>query len=426
MSLFSNILNKITGKESDGIAPLGYATHEEMESKKTTKLGMFFVIIMVVAGIWQGQTLFHAIASSIHPTQKVSSCFETIIANSNTGLSIPYDRNEESMYAYKSIQEQFSDGEKSSCIYGDIEKENNIEALYIEIIPLSKELSSKNDELFNLQRQFDDIQYSRNGYRDSYNTSLLENIAHATNTTYTATVLSNQLTEREKEMSVVKAEIAKKQSEIAVLKGGMQKKINEHFISLQKVVNAYKKLFLILEVKRFITSFVLLFLPMLFALRKYFRAKNERSEFAVIWAGASLITVLLFTQVILTFVYVIIPHTLIQAILAFVIEIMHGFVFALVILQWLAFILVPLFFGYLVYVIQKKYYNKDAVIMRALKDNKCPRCTMKIKDSMIFCPACSYALRKTCLECKHTSISYAQFCEGCGASFKEKTEVVTL
>jgi len=44
-----------------------YAPYEEIDAKRTSKLGYFFLILMVIFGIWQGNNLLSSIQESIDP-----------------------------------------------------------------------------------------------------------------------------------------------------------------------------------------------------------------------------------------------------------------------------------------------------------------------------------------------------------------------
>jgi hypothetical protein len=215
----------------------------------------------------------------------------------------------------------------------------------------------------------------------------------------------------------LEARISSKDTEITEVTSQIKTMVLVKKSDILLVADEYTSMLKWVELKRFLVSILLLAPLAFFTLRRYFRAKNERSEYAIIWAAVALVSTILSTQILVVFAYRIIPHSLIAALIAYLGHLFNAFSFLLVLLQWLGLILVPLFFGYLVYRIQKRYYNKEAVVMRALKDGKCPQCSLKIKDNMVFCPSCSYALRKPCQNCKHTSISYARFCEECGSSF---------
>lgn len=427
--LFTRLFST-NGTNSDGVAPTGYAPHEDFESKRTTKLGMIFVIIMVISGVWQGQMLFDAVSSSITPPQQLSSCYSTLVSESGSMITVSRDSSSRySNYSYQNIGTGYDDYDTygnrmyraPECVYTDIENKYAISALYNDVSPLFSKRSELQKESNTLERQLSDVRYSSNSVRDTYNTSLFETMTQSGSGVYSSSTLGYVLRTKEDQIKELENLIASKKVEINTINSSIKSKIAEKLSSLQSVANEFNAKLRWLELKRFLVSIVLLAPLAFFTLRKYFRSKNVRSEYAIIWAGIALISTILSTQLLVVFVYRILPRRILAAIAEFLTTIFQTFTFLFVVLQWLGLILVPLFFAFLVYKIQKKYYNKEAITMRALKDGKCPQCSMKIKDSMVFCPSCSLALRKSCASCKHTSTSYARYCEECGIAFTKET-----
>ncbi len=414
---------------TEGAPPEGFAPHEEFESKRTTKLGMIFVVIMVITGIWQGQSLFRAISSTITPPESLSTCFHRLVSESGERITINYDSSSAySRYSYQNslsrsydngYYDEYAEAKEPACLYSPFEKKHAIEPLYISVVPLFVEQSMLRRELNDLQTQLSQIKNSSDYTRNSYNTSLLENIGQVGNTVYSTSSLGSTLRTKESQIADLETAITRLETQSNAQTTTIKATILEKISNLRAVADEFNTHLRWLELQRFLLSVILLAPLAFFTLRRYFKAKNERSEFAIIWGAVALVSTILSAQVLVVFAYKIIPHHIIQLIATMFAKLFSQFAILLVILQWFGLILVPLFFGFLVYKIQKKYYNKEAVTMRALKDNKCPRCSMKIKDQMVYCPSCSYELRKKCSSCNHASISYARFCEQCGVSFKE-------
>lgn len=416
---FTKIFNRPPAP-ADGIAPVGFAPHEEFESKRTTKLGMVFVIIMVITGIWQGQSLFEAINSSIAPPARLSLCFSKLVEESGDSIAIDYDTSSYySSYSYQTIERYgYNEADnKPTCTYTEIETKNNIPALYASVENLFDERAQKIQEKRLLENQLSTIQYSNDSTRNSYNTALFEKMSQAESSVYSTSTLGSVLRTNEETLQELRTKIRQIDQEVLAINSKIQGVIAPMKGKLHAVADEFNSQLKWLELKRFLLSLILLAPLAYFTIRKYFRVKNERSEYAIIWAAVALISTILSAQLFIIFVYRILPHRLIEAVAQFFAAIFEHFILLFVLLQWFGLILVPLFFGFLVYKIQKRYYNKEAIMIRALKDDKCPQCSMKIKDRMTFCPSCSYALRKPCTKCKHTSISYARFCEECGVAF---------
>jgi hypothetical protein len=435
MQFIKTFINRLLSRNQgsvDGVAPQGFAQNEEFESKRTTKLGMVFVIIMVITGIWQGQSLFSAVSATITPPAQLSTCFFTLVRESGQNIPIDYDSSSySSAYSYSSVRygvngyDGYNNGATPVCAYNDIEKKYTIESLYAMVSPLIAKRNDVSREKSTLESKLSTLRYSSNSVRDTYNTALFESIAERSGPVYSTSTLNVSLRSKEAEMQDLQTRIDSYTTEISAMTEQIRATVGTKISDIRNVADEFNTRLKWLEFKRFLVSILLLAPLAFFTIRRYFRAKNERSEFAIIWSAVALISTILSTQLLVVFAYRILPHRLIQVIAEMFATIFSQFAFLFVLVQWFALILVPLFFGFLVYKIQKKYYNKEAVMMRALKDNKCPRCTLKVKDQMVFCPSCSYVLRKTCASCKHTSISYARYCEECGASFiKEEATTV--
>jgi len=431
MQFIKTFINRLLSRNqgsADGVAPQGFAQNEEFESKRTTKLGMVFVVVMVITGIWQGQSLFSAVSATITPPAQLSNCFFTLVRESGQNIPVDYDSSSySSAYSYSSVRyggyngyDSYNNGTTPACVYNDIENKYGIASLYLSVSPLVAKRDVLSREKGNIESQLSGLIYSSNSVRDTYNTALFETIANRQDSVYSTSTLNVALRSKEAEMQGLQTRIDLLASEINAITEQIRATIGAKSSDIRSVADEFNTKLKWLEFKRFLVSILLLAPLAVFTLRRYFRAKNERSEFAIIWSAVALISTILSAQLLVVFAYRILPHRLIKAIAEMFATLFGQFAFLLVLVQWFALILVPLFFGFLVYKIQKKYYNKDAVIMRALKDAKCPRCSMKIKDQMTFCPSCSYTLRKACSSCKHTSISYARYCEECGVSFTKE------
>lgn len=427
----STILIKLKLKEVDPLdqgVTQGYAPYEELDGKQTTKLGMIFVVIMVIAGLWQGQVLLHSIQTTINPPENLSSCFSDAVNRS--GLSITVSRD----YSYSEYGGRQYNGYSSSyapaydeglnrCRYSIIEVERNFPALYDSVRPKIELLSRLNSEVSTANSELWKEKNNKNTQQQNYNTSLFENMSGSERAVYSASTISGTLVVAEDRIAILEKLIASKQSEIRTAQEEIKQTLVQSSLLLESVASDYENDVRFLELKRFLTSFFLLAPLAWFTLRRYFKAKNTRSEFAIIWGGAALIATLLFSQVLVVFVYRILPKRLLAEIAQFLASLIQSFDFLIIIFQWLGFILIPLFFGYLVYKIQKKFYNPLAVSMRSIKDGKCPKCTMKIKDSMVHCPMCSFNLRVSCQSCSSTSVCFAKYCETCGKAIPEQVIV---
>jgi hypothetical protein len=390
----------------------GYAPYEELDAKRTTKLGMAFVIIMVVAGIWQGQVLLGSIEETIRPPESLSACFSDAVNRS--GLPIRINRSSSLYY-----ENRGSYG-STACYYSALEVKRGFPALYDSIKPKIEKLSIVNTELSIAYSNLSKEKNNKNTQQQNYNTSLFENISGKDQTVYSSSSIATTLVLAEDGIMVLEKLIATQQLEVQSIQNEIKQTIVRSSSLLEFVASDYDSAIRLVELKRFLISFLILTPLVWFTMRRYFAAKNTRSPYSIIWGGSALISAILFGQVLIVLVYKIIPESLLEKTTQLLSELFQSFEFLVIVLQWLGFVLIPLFFGCLVYKIQKKFYNPLAVAVRSIKEGKCPKCTMKIKDSMIHCPMCSFGLRVQCQSCPSTSVCFARYCEGCGKSISEQ------
>ncbi len=427
--VLNNLLIRLKLKEVDPLEVginKGYAPYEELDGKRTTTLGMVFVVIMVIAGIWQGQVLLRSIQATIHPLENLSQCFSDAVSRS--GLPIVVS-NDYSYSTYGSRPQNYYDsysynnGNTPQCQYSSIETKHGFNSLYESLKPDLLVISNLDKEISDLQNQLWNEKNKKSTNQQDYNTSLYENMSGTGQPVYSSSTLSGSLVVTEDRITTLTNLSAQKTAERDSKVGAIKQKLVAASKTLEDVVGEYDNRIRFLELERFLTSFILLAPLAWFTMRRYFKAKNTRSEYSIIWAGAALIATLLFSQVMVVFVYRILPKRLIAELIDIFSALLHSFAFLVIILQWLGFILIPLFFGYLVYKIQKKFYNPLAVAMRAIKEGKCPKCSMKIKDAMVHCPMCSFDLRVVCPSCSSTSVCFAKFCEKCGKALPSTKDV---
>lgn len=386
---------------------------------------MVFVVIMVLAGIWQGQALLQSIQDTIRPPEKLSSCFSSAVSMSGLPIIVnntySYSTRNTSYY-YDDLAYYNANSKSSACVYSSIEVNQKFPELFESIKPQLENLSLLQTERSQLNSDLRAARNNKYTQQNNYDTSLLENISGGKEDVYSSADVAVTLTLSELRISELERAVYAKDLEINSIQSSIKQRFAQSASVLQNVVADYDNELRILELKRFIISFVLLSPLVWFTMKRYFSSKKSRSEFSVIWGGAALIASVLFAQVLVIFVYRILPKRLLEQLMELLASVLQSFQFLIVLLQWLGFILIPLFFGYLVYKIQKKFYNPLAVAMRAIKEGKCPRCTMKIRDSMVFCPMCSYNLRVTCPSCSSSSVCFAKYCETCGKNIPDESD----
>jgi hypothetical protein len=398
MSFFSQF------KNTQPIEAKGFVPYEEIDAKGTSKLGYFFLILMVIFGVWQGNNFLGAIQDVVAYPEANSVCLATMEA------SLP-SNNDTASYgsSYRSTYGDNGVKTSSECHFSARENAHSIPAVYDVVYPEYVTLAELQKNLQDVQNRLSDIQYNRDKAVDDYSVSLLEDIAKKNpvmnmgsirGTIKTNDDLIASLTQVEKSLTETIDGVKTKIGEIVAL----------HNADFNAVEKAHTRELDVYELKRFLLAVICILPVFFFVWRRYSASKAKRSEFSLIWGGLVAITAIMVAQIVLVFVYDILPHEFLQRVFAF----LSNFKFLFVIVYWLGFILVPLFFGFLIYIIQKKYYNKKAVTMRAFKANKCPTCTMSIAPHMVFCSTCGTTLKSKCNSCGGVTPCAGEYCELCG------------
>jgi len=143
--------------------------------------------------------------------------------------------------------------------------------------------------------------------------------------------------------------------------------------------------------------------------------KNYNPVVKIISAHISLIVALPLVWYTLALLYHVLPKTLLKSIIEFLVEI--GLIS---LLNYLAILLVVLFFGGVIYWIQKRTLKKKLSVHtsrnvpRLISWSQCFECEYKIDYTKAFCPFCGVKLHDECPSCKKRIIKHEPFCSSCG------------
>ncbi len=380
-----------------------YAPYEEISEKKTTTLGYFLLFIMVILGVWRGQGFITSVSDFIKSPEPISICGQYL----NSKIADVSD-TVTPVYSYPYYYSYYNNN-LDSCVYSSIEKLNNIPLVMEQIIPLQKEEDDLQQKLNNLNNSLSSAGVDLQNAQGNYSVTLTEKIANvppsidgnATKNNFILT--SNQLDSLKKERDQVISSIKEIDDKIVKIAKDNSGEIKATFAEFDRETR-------VVDFERALLLFLLITPALYFCLRKYLALKKENSQYTIIWTAVSLIFAILFAQVSFQFVYQLIPREFIT----FIINIIHSFRFLLPLSYYALLLLVPILFGWIVYVIQKRVYNKKAVMIRALKNHKCPDCSMLLRNEDRFCPVCHFQIKETCSKCNGQRIVGLAFCPICG------------
>lgn len=379
-----------------------FVPYEEIQERKTTKLGLILLILMVIIGVSQGQGFIHALSQNIPSPQNISSCgyyLKNLVdmgGQSNRGAYYGLYGNSEAVL---------------NCAYSEIERKYSIENIIREIQPLYEKSNSLQKELQTLNAAFYAAQNQINNEKQNYGISLQEKIAQESLTVYDRSQIKSDLNQLEIQYSSLKSQIDSKNSEITENSNAISSIAQKNITAIRNVFREYSSKNKFVEFERALLLLLLISPVLFYTAKRYFRYKKENSQYTIIWAAVTTIFALLFAQVFFVFIYKVLPIELINKLLAFFAQ----FGFLVTIGQYILLFIVPAIFGGIVYWIQKKVYNKQAVMRRALKNHKCPSCEMTLRESDRFCPVCSYQIKEKCSNCGLDRIVGLAFCPSCGS-----------
>ncbi len=379
-----------------------YAPYEEIDAKRTSKLGYFFLVLMVIFGVWQGNNLLSSIQETIDRPVPNSNCSHTLAEYANISLSYNY-------YTY------YEESIFNNCAFTKRETLLGIDLAYQKIEPLLTQLRVLQTTANELQGFISTKGYEHERTLEKYQASLIEDVAQ--NTGSASGVLSSYelgaaVSTLADELSNLNQQLNITQSQITALENRIRTTSQTYAVELEEIEKQYQQELNLHEFITFLVSIILIAPVFYFTWYHYHKAKLERSEYTIIWGGAVASFGLILAQIALVFTYEILPRGILEALLSF----LSAFEALWVLLYWFSFILVPLFFGFLIYLIQKKFYNKQAVMMRALKSGQCPGCSLKVHHDMNNCPICGYSLKTRCHHCGAMSLAGGSFCSTCGRS----------
>jgi len=117
----------------------------------------------------------------------------------------------------------------------------------------------------------------------------------------------------------------------------------------------------------------------------------------------------------LKLIYHVLPKTFLKNLIDFFISI--GFIS---LLNYFAIFFIVLFFGGLIYIIQKRTLKlkqnapKSMKYQKLISKSQCFNCQFKIDYEKEFCPFCGTKLHEDCKLCNHKMVIYEDYCSNCG------------
>jgi hypothetical protein len=382
----------------------GLGEYEEIQEKKTTVIGYFLILLMAIFMIIVGETVFSDLKRI--PDQPIAPayCIAQITGEVYNGKGGYYNGypSRTSVYIPRI-------GENYNCTFNDIDKQFELNVLYKEIERPLNTLAEYAKQINTFDQQIQRASYQIQNLESQYNLSLQEKIA-GEQVLYNRSNIQGQITGYRNEI----AGYERQKAEVVTKRDAEQKKIEPQISELREkykeATSHYNKQMAWYRFKTF--GLMLLFvLPFfLISTNRYFALKRRNSPYTIIATGIMVASSFLFLQIVLTFLYDILPKEWLTAIF----ELFKQLPFFRYIVYYGSVILVILIFGGIVYIIQRKIFNPKRVAVRRLKDNKCPKCSFSLNQNNDFCPHCGLQLKEACGSCGNKRIANLAYCPTCG------------
>jgi hypothetical protein len=380
----------------------GKVEYEEISEKKTTKVGYFFLILMIIFLVSAGQMVFMDLKRIPDRPANISDC-------ANRLASILDVKTQRSSYYYDGY---YGNRNKltSGCTFSAHEREVSINDSYRAVESYVNEYYNLGSNLKNFEDQLSRAQRDRNKNVQNYDVSLQERQANV-ESLYEDSAMRQQLSSSDMQISSLTSQISSLKSQRSALVSKIRTAIPTYESQYKKALELREKAYTWYKFKIFLLK--VLFVAPFFgvSLYLYFRLKRKDSQYTIIAGGVLGASGILLLQVIFILLYEIIPPEVIDAIVAlFTQSALLRYV-----LYYGSIILVVALFGGVVYYIQKKVFNPQAVAIRHLKDHKCPKCSFVLDQGVNYCPRCAYQVREKCPHCDQDRYREMPCCQWCGS-----------
>ncbi len=369
----------------------GLEAYEEIAEKKTTSAGYLLLLVMGIFIIIVGQTIFSDLRQI--PTLQVTPAYCTgdFIEN------------------YKSLQNAYQ------CSFSNIDREFGIEEQINRMLPSLQKIAKLNSEINDLIYRNSEIKRQIEHTQTEYDVSLQEKMAkeevlyNRSGLQQSITTLRNTISANTETLSTLDSQL---QAEIAVVEPSIIP-LKTAYLQAQDSFDSANAWY---RIKVFCLMLLFVLPIFIFATRWYLSLKKRNSPYTIIAMAVMGSFAILFLQVVLVFLYDIIPHTWIEKIF----KIFQSTPILRYVLYYGTVFVVVALFGGIVYLIQRRIFDSRKTAIRRLKDSKCPICSFSINQFEDYCPKCGTTLKETCPHCNNKRIVLLPFCPICGKT-KQKT-----
>lgn len=358
--------------------------YTEISEKKTSKLGYLVLAALFIFLITIGQTVFSDINGIPDRPNRPGFCVSL--------------NNLESMSLIR------------ACPFNEVDRQFQLDIQYQNIKYYLSRIVAFNVDISHKQAQIRDNERKIDVLLQEYDISLQEIIANEE-----ALVDKQHIKDQIISLRNYNENLNHELNQVALDRDSIIENIEPQIQELKKshedALKYYSTQVAFYKFKIFLLKLLFVLPFFAFSLRFYLRYKKKDSPYTIIITSIFFASTILFLQVVLVFLYQILPMEWFARIFAFL---MSSSILKYVV-YYGSVILVIAILGGIVYYIQKKVYNPKSVAYRHLKENKCPNCGFNLALSDMFCPKCQRQIKTSCSNCKKLKYVDLTFCPHCGS-----------
>lgn len=372
------------------------------------------LVAMFFAVLGTAQWSLSIISGIPTPPSPIPQCVKNAVSN----LDPNYDQYAESYYRigyeFYGTDRRYSYSQEYPDCGESLVSENpkfDFRADYASIKGDSEKVTNVQTRISELNSSVSQAEYRKNSSRTDYRDSLSEKTAgESKNGLYDPAKGRTDILAADAEIAGYRAEIARLEKEISDVRA---QRAPDLTLVKDRIANADRAYATASNFHSLAVAALHLFFSGLvfFVLyRLYVQWKSANSPHTVIASVATFAYGLVLLQVLLVFLWCVIPHRLAKLL----IELLQTFEPLLFLVQFLWPVLIVGVFGFLIYRIQKRLYSPQNRLKRFLSSKQCPNCGNAVDVSRPFCPLCAHEIQIRCPACKELTVKGMPHCSGCG------------
>ncbi len=380
---------------------------EEISEKRTSKLGYILLFLMAFFVVSVGETIFADLKKIPEKPVMPSGCILSSVQNLErlSNLNCPSSRS--SSYSYPSYSDNYN--QSNPGLFNTVDIKFGLDVKFTGLKPQLLEIASINQDINSAQSEISSAEKNILKLNKDYDLSLQEKMAGEA-AIMNSERIKNDITAQRTLISTAKSKVAYLERERSGISSDLTAQISSLEKSYGEAMDYYKNKQSWYKFKSFLLTLIFVLPFFAFSVFMYLRLKKKNSPYTIILTATTTAFSILLLQVVMVFLYDILPKEWLARIFRFFLEVP----FLRYVIYYGSVLLVIGLFGGIVFYIQKRVFSPRKVAIRRLKDKKCPGCSFPINSKHNFCPDCGLKLQEECGNCGKQKIRYLSHCPNCG------------